>query len=109
MPNIKHEFGNDEMSLLAEAENFVKSVVPPQAPDMQKKDMRTAFLSGAYALFSLEMKMASMPVDESKSMLDKLANEFKQFFTEMDMQAKLYNNSKSDFKPDLSTMKKDLG
>ena len=50
-------------------QDFEKSVIPPNAPAVQRQEMRRAFYAGASAMFNLTRKLGDEDVDEDEAVL----------------------------------------
>jgi len=95
----------DEMKISKICEDFINGVVPTTAPKGQREDMKVAFMSGAYSLYMIQMKMSLAGGEElSMEIMNNIAREFKDFFELMQQRAKAFESG-----ADLSNIKMDLG
>jgi hypothetical protein len=73
------------MTILQESTQFIDSVVPKDAPAIQRQEMRRAFLCGYASAFKKAMEIAERPEELAEDQLEALFLELAHIGESLDM------------------------
>lgn len=68
------------VSIAAWWDDFAARVLPEDAPEVQRVEMRRAFYAGVASLLITQKKLADLTDDEGAAALDKIEREYTAFF-----------------------------
>lgn len=64
-------------------ESFAANVIPPNASDIQRREMKRSFYAGAAVLLELQMSIldpGTEPTEKDLAVMDRIADELKAYF-----------------------------